>query len=95
MAAASKVVGVCHARASPNTSRSDGAIHGRRKTGPRRKKGRLLRDALPPRGQAWEGAARLAKLGCLRRNRRLCRGGRNRDLARFLRLGEFTHEVDV
>src|SRR5580692_8904476 len=62
----------------------------------RRKKGRLMRDALPPLRRAWEGAARLAKLRCpWCRDRRLCGLGPDRDLARFLRLGELPREIDV
>src|ERR1700675_4092509 len=60
------------------------------------KKGRLLRDALPPLRGAWEGAARLARLRCpWCRDRRLCALVSDRDLARFLRLGEFTRKIDV
>src|SRR4030088_1248107 len=62
----------------------------------RRKKGRLRRDALPPPRRAWEGAARLAKLRCpWGRDRRLSALGSDRDPARFLRLGDFTGEIDV
>src|ERR1700736_490569 len=62
----------------------------------RRKKGRLGRDALPPLRRAREGTARLARLRCpWCRDRRLCALVPDRDLARFLRLGEFSREIDV
>jgi hypothetical protein len=54
-----------------------------------------MRDALPPLRRAREGAARLAKLRCPCRDRRLCALVPNRDLARFLRLGELTKQIDV
>src|ERR1700724_96911 len=55
-----------------------------------------MRDALPPLRRAWEGAARPARLRCpWCRDRRLCALVPDRDLARFLRLGEFTRKIDV
>src|ERR1700730_2646333 len=61
----------------------------------RGKKGRLMRDAPSPLRWAWEGAARLARLRCSWcRDRRPCALVPDRDLARFLRLGEFSREID-